>query len=309
MKRLLYYLLIIVLITTSLATVLGYFGTNNWFFDLFSHFKLQYLISFAFGLSILLLTKRKIALCFLPFAVLTASEIIPLYVGGAKNLALSKTFKIVCINLLSSNGEFDSVETFIKSESPDVLVLQEMTELWQIMLEPTLSGYQYQTVIPRDDNFGIALYSRLELTSSQILNLGNSGLPSVEVEFKLGHDRLTLLATHPLPPVGREYFDSRNSQLFALSNYAIQSKNELILIGDLNCSSFSNHFKILIKDANLIDTRNGFGILSTWPTWFSMMKTTLDHCLISEGLSVKSRSVGGFIGSDHLPIMVELGME
>ena len=309
MKRLLYYVLITVLTSTSLATIIGYFGTNNWFFDLFSHFKLQYLILFAFGLLILLLTKRKVSLYFVPFAILTAIEIIPLYVGGAKNPALSKTFKIVCINLLSSNGEFHSVETFIKTESPDVLVLQEMTELWQIMLEPTLAGYQYKTVIAREDNFGIAFYSRLELTSSQILNLGNSGLPSIEAEFKLGPDSLTILATHPLPPVGREYFDSRNSQLFALSNYATQSTNELVLIGDLNCSSFSNHFKNLTKDSNLIDTRKGFGILSTWPTWFSIMKTTLDHCLISEGLSVKSRGLGGFIGSDHLPIIVELGVE
>lgn len=309
MKKLLYYSLITILTLTSIATVIGYFGTDNWFFDLFSHFKFQYFILLVFGSVILLLLKRRVALYFLPFILLTGIEVVPLYFGGAKNSDIPKTIKIVCINLLSSNGEFESVESFIDTESPDILVLQEMTELWQIMLEPALTEYQYKLVIPRTDNFGIALYSRINITSSQVLNLGKQILPSIEAQFYIGKDSLTLLATHPLPPVGREDFDSRNDQLLALSNYAISTTNKLVLIGDLNCSSFSNHFKNLINNSNLIDSRKGFGILSTWPTWFSLVKTTLDHCLISDGISVKSRRVGQFIGSDHLPIIVELGFE
>lgn len=253
--------------------------------------------------------KRRIGLYFLPLAIITGLDIVPLYFGDTKNSDIQETVKIVCINLLSSNGEFESVEAFINSESPDVLVLQEMTELWQMMLEPTLASYQYKTVIPRTDNFGIALYSRVDSTSSGVINIGNSGLPSIEAQFNYGKDRLTILATHPLPPVGKEYFDSRNDQLMALTNYSVSAINEHILIGDLNCSSFSNHFKQLVKNTNLIDTRKGFGILPTWPTWFGMAKTTLDHCLVSEGITVKSRRVGQFIGSDHLPIIVELGIE
>lgn len=309
MKKLLYYSLIAALTFTSIATIIGYFGTDNWFFDLFSHFKFQYFILLVLGITILLLMKYRIGLYFLPFALITGLNIVPLYFGGTKNTDIQETVKIVCINLLSSNREFDSVKAFINSESPDVLVLQEMTELWQMMLEQTLAAYQYETVIPRTDNFGIALYSRIDRTSSEVTNIGNSGLPSIEAQFNIGKDSLTILATHPLPPVGKEYFDSRNDQLMALSNFAVSAKNELILIGDLNCSSFSNHFKKLIKNTNLIDTRKGFGILPTWPTWFSLAKTTLDHCLVSEGITVKSRRVGQFIGSDHLPIIVELGIE
>ncbi|MFY0627032.1 MAG: endonuclease/exonuclease/phosphatase family protein [Reichenbachiella sp.] len=309
MKKLLYYSLMAVLTFTSIATIIGYFGTDNWFFDLFSHFKFQYFILLLLAITILLFMKHRIGLYFLPFAIITGHDVVPLYFGGAKDIDIQNTVKIVCLNLLSSNGKVESVEAFINSESPDILVLQEMTELWQIMLEPTLASYQYKTAIPRTDNFGIALYSRIERTSSDVINIGESGLPSIEAQFNFGKDSITILATHPLPPVGRKYFTSRNDQLRALSNFAVSAKNELILIGDLNCSSFSNHFKSLIKNTNLIDSRKGFGILPTWPTWFGMAKTTLDHCLISDGISVKSRRVGQFIGSDHLPIIVELGIE
>lgn len=310
MKKLLFYILTSIVASTSIFCVLGYFGTNNWTLDLLSHFKTQYLIILIFGtVLIFILKKRRIALIFIPFIVLSAYDILPLYFGGNKNKSLTESTKIVCINLLSLNGQFEDVEHYIFDKCADIVILQEFTTLWQLMLEPKLAEYEYRLTIPRDDNFGIAVYSKINFSELKKIEIGNAGVPSITGDFRIANTAVTLLATHPLPPVGNDYFEHRNLQLSELGKFVSNAKNEIVLIGDLNTSSFSIHFKKLIRESKLIDSRNGFGLLTTWPTWFSLAGTTLDHCLISKGISVKAREVGDNIGSDHLPIFVEIGIK
>lgn len=309
MKKFLFYILVLTVAVTALLSMLGYFGLTNWKLDLFSHFKWQYLLILTTGTVIIFFRRRKLSLIFVPFIIAVLIDISPLYFGGNKDKSLTETTKIVCINLLSSNGQFEDVENYIKQKNPDLIVLQEFNTLWQLMLEPKLNDYQFRLTIPRDDNFGIAVYSKLKVTELEELKIGDAGVPSIHGEIELGTTKARLIATHPLPPVDTWYFDHRNTQLSELGTIVSELEGEAIVIGDLNTSSFSTHFKNLISNSELIDTRRGFGQLTTWPTWFNLARTTLDHCLVTEGISVKSREVGEDIGSDHLPIFVELGVK
>jgi endonuclease/exonuclease/phosphatase (EEP) superfamily protein YafD len=82
---------------------------------------------------------------------------------------------------------------------------------------------------------------------------------------------------------------------------------KLIIAGDFNTSSFSNHFSKL-TNGDLKDSRIGFGLLPTWPANYLMLQTTLDHFLVSKNLEVIERSTGKNIGSDHLPINIIIGV-
>ena len=208
--------------------------------------------------------------------------------------------------MLSSNRKFEDVARYISEKSPDIIVLQEFTNSWQSMLEPKLHEYNYRFTIPQEDNFGIAVYSRINISEFKPLMIGNAGFPSIRADFILENTKVSLVTTHPFPPIGDGNFKQRNIQLAELGNLVAELENEVIVIGDLNTSSFSSHFKKLIDDSQLVDSREGFGLLMTWPTWFAPARTTLDHCLVSRGISVQSRAVGGDIGSDHLPIFVEI---
>jgi len=234
-------------------------------------------------------------------------EIAPLYFGGNKHENLSESTKIVCINLLSSNRQFEDVEQYILDNSPDILVLQEFNKRWQLELEPKLQDYRYRLTLPRGDNFGMAIYSKVKLSDLKELSIGSAGVPTISCDVLVGSKSIRLIATHPLPPVDTDYFDHRNRQLSEIAKMVSQLQSEVVLIGDLNTSSFSTHFKSLIEESGLEDSRNGFGVLTTWPTWLSLVQTTLDHCLISPGLLVKSRETGDDLGSDHLPILIEIG--
>ena len=58
----------------------------------------------------------------------------------------------------------------------------------------------------------------------------------------------------------------------------------------------------------LKDSREGFGILPSWPANAFFLQTTLDHAMVSENVQVITRQVGEYIGSDHLPIYLEIGI-
>ncbi|NET32105.1 MAG: endonuclease/exonuclease/phosphatase family protein [Cyanothece sp. SIO1E1] len=307
-KKIFIYFLVFLLASVSLLSVLGYFGHNHWVLDAFSHFKWQYLVFLSIGTLILFPINKRVAFMILPFILLLIAEVAPIYVGGNKNPELTDTVKIAGINLLTSNNQFEDVETYIQENSPDIIVLQELNDLWELMLEPVLSDYEYRLSIPREDNFGIAVFSKTEFSDLRELTIGEAGVPSISGDFLIGDSTITLIATHPLPPVGSSYFNHRNLQLSELGRMVSEINNEVVVVGDLNTSSFSTHYKKLIKESGLIDSRKGFGLLTTWPTWFSLARITLDHCLVSEGILVKSREVGGHIGSDHLPIVIKIGM-
>lgn len=83
----------------------------------------------------------------------------------------------------------------------------------------------------------------------------------------------------------------------------------MILIGDLNTTSWSYYFKNFIKAMQLVDSRKGFGLQTTWPSILPIMAITIDHILISPDIKVLNHKIGPHIGSDHYPVFVELVIE
>lgn len=131
--------------------------------------------------------------------------------------------------------------------------------------------------------------------------------PSIVADLNIGSDQFSLVATHPIPPINQHTFENRNKQLSNILNKRSKFSEKLIIAGDFNTSSFSNHFSKL-TNGDLKDSRIGFGLLPTWPANYLMLQTTLDHFLISKNLEVIERSTGKNIGSDHLPISIVIGV-
>ncbi len=299
----------IIVAAATIFSLIGYLGDYHWLFDLFSHFKFQYVLILGLGIVILAMLKEKKAYLYLPFLLLNIYEVAPIYFGETSPTKLNATCKIVCINVLSSNRSYDAVKQYLNKTSADIIILQEFNQTWQDELASYLITYPHQLLLPRSDNFGMAIYSKTEFSTLKKTQLANMQIPSIVGDFKINGQSVKLLATHTLPPVGQERFNKRNQHLNAIAKYTTSTSSDLIVIGDLNTSSYSNHFKQLLSNSNLKDSRKSFGILPTWPTGLSLAYTTLDHCLVSENVIVTNRETGNFIGSDHLPIFVEIGLK
>ena len=196
----------------------------------------------------------------------------------------------------------EKVSSFIGNADGDLLILQEYNGEWAAALAGVLSDYPYRHTIPRPDNFGIAVFSKKEMTAEVISPAGLP--PTIRAIVSENGYSWTLFATHPFPPAGQARFQIRNEQLHWLSAQIRNAGSPVVVAGDLNTSSFSPWFSAFTSESGLRDSRLGFGIQPTWPAGFWPAQTTLDHVLVSQEAVVTHRSTGPDIGSDHLPVLV-----
>ncbi len=294
-----------------LFTLTAFLGRLWWGFDLTTHFRVQYfvgLLLLATGFAL----KRKfvVAGVFSGFAILNGAVVLPYcYAGRASVPAVSQTLRVMLVNVHTENRRADLVELAIRNHDPDLVVLLEVDQEWMSRLNGLLTRYPYVCQEIREDNFGIALLSRPPLEKSEIVELGETGVPSVTAEFRFADRTIRILGTHPLPPANREQSRLRNQQLEAIAEFVKDRDGSVIVLRDLNTTLWSPHFQKLLRDSGLTDSARGFGWQTTWPANFFPLRLAIDHGLLSEDLWVVSRSVGPKVGSDHLPLVMDIGVE
>ncbi|MBA3313738.1 MAG: endonuclease/exonuclease/phosphatase family protein [Planctomycetota bacterium] len=284
---------------------LSFAGPAFWMFDNLTAFVPQYAgIAFLFAIGFGLLRSPRWAVAAL---VLAGAHALRLWVPGAEPAPIvGQSLKVVSANVHTSNREYDRFLRFVKSESPDLLLVTEVDDGWVDALEPLRGEYPHAVIEPRSDNFGIALLSRLPVDTAETVELGDAGVPTIVARVTLGEEPLTIIGTHPLPPVRSATARERNRQLAAVAQRAADDSFDVIVMGDLNASPWSPYFRALLREGRLSDTRRGFDLQPTWPAFFAPLMTPIDHILISDGLNVTDRRTGPNIGSDHRPVMATI---
>ncbi len=298
-------------VIAAVASLAGLLGRFHWFLDLFSHFRVQYFLGLAIIALLFLAAKKfRMALFFSVIAVINLIIILPQYYGKPPLPSpTGQQFRIMFANINTRNEDSELLSKAIQHINPDILVLEEVSTRWLSDLKPVREIYKYTEQEPRDDNFGIALWSRFPFVSSRTIYIGNAGVPSIVAEISTSHGRFTILATHPLPPAGRNYSDWRNNQLSELPRWIKQASSPVILVGDLNTTPWNYYFKRLLHEAGLKNSTQGYGVCPTWPTFNPIMLIPLDHCLYSDGIMIVNRETGPFVGSDHFPVIVDFTLQ
>ena len=291
----------------SVVTILSFFGPLSWFFDLISHFRVQYFLALTAAALLLLIPRQhKAALCFTLLATANLSMILPLYLGHAEGCSGSHpTFRAMLLNVNTKLGNADRVRAVINKFDPDIVVLEEVNARWIEDLRLVTSRYAHSKIQPREDNFGIALYSRLPISQANIVYIGGAGVPSVIAEVDVAGERATVISTHPLPPAGSSYSRWRNDQLEKIPDFVGNATSPVLLLGDLNVTPWSHHFRRLLKRSGLRDASQGSGVQPTWPTHNRLLRIPIDHCLHSPEIVVVQKEIGPHVGSDHFPVIVD----
>ena len=291
----------------SIATT---FGQWHRLLELFSHFRLQYLgVSVLLTLAFLLMKWRNYTLLGLATVAFNGWFVLPWYLPANNADVAESDLTILLANVQVSNDSADRFLALVADEQPDVIVIQEATPDWLGMIAAIHADYPHRVGEPREDPFGIALYSRLPLDSSAINASAPMGFPDIAARIRLGEGYLNLISTHPLPPLGAANYSSRNVQLDGVARLASRTPGPLVVIGDLNISMWAHHYQRLVAIAGLENAREGFGVKPTWPLFLPFAMIPIDHCLVSTGISVVAFDTGPPIGSDHLPILVSLAID
>jgi endonuclease/exonuclease/phosphatase (EEP) superfamily protein YafD len=293
------------------ATVLGFLGRLWWAFDLFAHFRVQYCLALGLIAAIFLARRRYgWSGLFGLFAAGNLWVVAPIYRTLPQGHGPPRTLhRALWVNVNTERGDPKRVAALIRHASPDVVVLGEVNQRWLTVLAPSLAAYPFSASKPRQDHFGIALYSRFPLTRSEIRYVGSAELPSVVVEVEAPGGRFTIVGTHPLPPVGPEQTRLRDEQLELLPAVVEVARSPVLLMGDLNATPWCYPFQRLLRESGLQDSSQGRGLQPTWPTFLPLLWIPIDHCLFGPGVRVTGKRVGPRVGSDHYPLLVEFGLE
>lgn len=291
------------------GTMAGFMGRVWWVFDLASHFRSQLFLFILLATVLFLFGKQRKKAAFTgAVAIINLSLILPLYFGGISPNTDNRTYRALLINLNRSNQAHEKVLAYIESVKPDFMILEEVTDSWAKSLEVIQGEYTFSKIYPRPDNFGIALFSRMEPEDWEVRTMGIIRLPTLVARFKMEGKRLTLIGTHPPPPIGGNFSSYRNQQLQELSRMGSLEEGPVILMGDLNITSWSPFFRDLLEQGGLQDSRRGFGLQPSWPAGFPFLWIPIDHILISDGVVIHDRSIGPDIGSDHYPVVVDFSV-
>ncbi|TYQ14683.1 UNVERIFIED_CONTAM: endonuclease/exonuclease/phosphatase (EEP) superfamily protein YafD [Acetivibrio alkalicellulosi] len=294
-----------------MCNIVGYFGGYAWFLELFAHFKFQYfIVSIIFIGFFLLMKKWKLLIITVLIMSVNIFHIAPFYINLSKtdnNIIDSSKISIVLLNVHTDNDNYQGVVEYIQSKNPDIFVLQEINVDWLIETKNLWENYEYRVARPRDDNFGIGLFSNIPFEDTRVEFYSNSEVPSIVAEIIVNEKPVSILCTHPLPPIDREYYDIRNNQLREIASKRSEFSDSLIVIGDLNTTSWTSIFREFVRDMDLYDSRLGKGLQPTWPSPVPFFKIPIDHCLISKDIITINREIGPDLGSDHRPVYIELG--
>lgn len=285
-----------------LALLISLLGllSEPWWLELFGHARVSYLL---LGICLLpLVRERSAAVLWLGCFVINAACVAPLYFGGARGPANGK---LLLCNALSQNPTPERVLALLETEQADVVVLLEVRQSLLTLLAPVLPQYPGQVLLPREDNFGMALLSRKPLTGIQVID--KLGPPSILADTEVAGKRLHVIGAHPVPPIGGDYARLRNQTVLSLGEHLQNCPRPFVLLGDLNNTPWSPSLAPIRGQA--LTARAGFGVQATWPSVFPpFLRIAIDQCFVSPGVNVVECRVGPQVGSDHLPLVVGISL-
>ena len=212
--------------------------------------------------------------------------------------------RVLVLNVHTESSSFDEVARLIDDVQPDIVGLVEVDERWLRGIAPAVARFQGHLEKPRNDNFGVALYTRGPLVGS-IEGLGVA-LPSVVGTADIDGGKLSIILVHPLPPMSETALRAQREQLDAVAARARAISGPLVIMGDFNATPWSRPYRRLLAGSGLCDSRAGFGVQATFPADSALLRIPLDHLLMSCSIGIADRRVERDVGSDHLPIVVEL---
>jgi endonuclease/exonuclease/phosphatase (EEP) superfamily protein YafD len=305
--------ILIIGLLTAPFTVLAFLGRWHALLELCSHFRLQYL-GVSLILSGLAFWRRKTGIAGLmaTLALVNAAVVFLPAAGNGTGIVASTARetagperRFLLFNLNANNGKLPAVQSFIRANDPDIVVLLELTPEISNSLALKDMGYQFVLERPQDDNFGIGIYSKYNFTESDVVMFGRNTMPSLAVTVDFDGTLTRVIGGHPLPPMGPRHTASRDRYLQAMAAWvARDARLPVVVMMDMNTTPWSPAFTDFMDVSGLRDSRKGFGLQTTWPDWMPLLRIPIDHIFVSHHIDVRERMVGPSLGSDHRPVLM-----
>ena len=231
--------------------------------------------------------------------------------NASKNSA--KSLSVYTVNVLQTNDNYDLLLEDAKKQDADILLFTETNGNWINQLTKKLdSSYLFKIEVPKDNTYGMLLFSKFELYDEQIKYLVEDTIPSIHTKLILPvNDTIQLFASHPAPPMPQHNPSSvdRDAEMMKITKLAQYSQYPVIVLGDFNDVAWSETTELFQRVSGLLDLRKGRGFYSTFNANNWLLRWPLDHIFTSPEFRVKQVYLGAKVGSDHFPFFTELSFE
>lgn len=297
------------LFSCALTAVAFFLSRVWWPFELTTHFTWYYAAALAPAVALWLapsrFRRRRLGAVGAVALAWNLALLAPLYWRPHAPPTRGDAFCVMTLNVHTSNRRYEDVLRLVRSQQPDALLLLEVDRRWTRALAPLAEDYPVVLEASREDNFGLAYYARAADGEPRVLELGGAEVPSVAARVPVGGRVVTVLGTHPLPPIGAENAGLRDEQLADAAAWVAQQEGPALLVGDLNVTPWSPAFWDLLGTSGLVDSARGFGLRSTWFPGARWLGLPIDHVLHNSALVAANRRIGPDVGSDHRAVLVD----
>lgn len=300
----------VVLAGLTLVSALSFAGGPWWVLDLLSHFHAIYFwMAVVLGVVMAALRWWPQVTWAGALVAFEALLLLPLHasvLGTEPSRPESPRLRVVSYNMLHSNPRTPEAAAHIAALEPDVVVLLELTAEQLPVFMDALPGW-HQVSQPRQDAFGIAVLTREAPTHVERLDLGADAMPAFALGLVVGGRDVTLAAMHPPPPVSARLSHTRDRMLRAISAWAADRAEPVVVVGDLNATPWSAVMREILREGPLRSTER-FGLQATWPSFLGALGVPIDHALVAGAIEAVDRRIEPAFGSDHRMLLVELAL-
>ena len=296
----------------------GYLLLARWFWpaEVLCHFR-PFLALLWLGLAgvALLARARGAAAGFALAALASAWPTLALLVPRERPEPTGTTLRVASANLLWGTDTVRDLLSWVDEVRPDLLFVSEIAVADRAALgELRARGFEHVLLCPPEAEWTDATWGRI-LLARRPLRRGATRWPGpiLDAWIELDGRAVRVLGAHPMRPGRAELTSRRNRVLAHLAALAAEQPGAIVL-GDLNLTECSPRYDDLLADGRLADTRAGRGRMGTWKLFnphldleIPWIRLPLDHVLAGSGLVSTARSVGRDFGSDHAPVLADVG--
>jgi endonuclease/exonuclease/phosphatase (EEP) superfamily protein YafD len=305
------------MILLAAALAAGFFGAVHPALDSFAHFRAHLAVLTGIAALPLFSTRfLKIGAVFVLAAILafaTTSGTVPVTGLGMKYGPLrpadpeQPVYRLVQLNLRYNNATPERVLSMIGRIRPDVITLEEMSDLWAEKLALVQAAYPYRIQCPYPNGlFGVAILSRRPFAGGTSPNCDGRGAFALAT-INFGGVSADIAALH----LGWPWPYPQYWEIGGLTPYFQRIGESAILAGDLNAVPWSRSPARVAKAGGLTLMPSPG---ATWlplglPTFLFFAGLPIDNVFAKGDVEVHSIRTLDPVGSDHLPVMVEFSLK
>lgn len=318
----------IVTIFVSAATFVPYLRTDLWWIRIFDFPRMQLLIIGVVTLAFLIIRSdmREMSMTALLVVLIVALAIHSWFIFPCTAMASEQVkaagdsdgvIGVFVANVLQENRDAAILEQEIDGSAPDIILLTEADAWWTARMSHLEQSHPHTVLHPQDNTYGMNLYSRFPLSTSEVRFLIDPAIPSIRTAVRMPNGRSVLFyGVHPAPPGAKhpeqnemQDSDDRDAELVVLAREVVKRDVPIIVAGDFNDVAWSHTTRLFQRTSRLLDPRVGRGFFNSYNAKLPMLRFPLDHLFSSDHFTLVKLERKAYFGSDHFPIFVVLNLE